>query len=131
LDTRPLASKKEDQNRLPSTWLFGDMVNLRFRDFGLAFLLACFSWLILTPIWIHASPGGLVDTIIGGMFHIPYRVGKHLAHVLFPDSATRNTTRYYLAPIIGVAGEIVLLTALWLTAICVVYWRQSPKHKPS
>jgi hypothetical protein len=105
--------------------------NLRFRDLVLAFLLACFSWLVLTPIWIHASPGGLADTIIGGLFHVPYRVGKHFAHLLFPDSVTRNTTRYYLAPMMGIAGEILLLTALWLAGIRVVRWRQAVKQKSS
>jgi hypothetical protein len=100
----------------------------RLRDLVLASLLACASWLILMPIWIHASPGGLTDKIIGGMFHVPYRAGKHLAHVLFPDSAARSTTRYYLAPMFGVAGEILLLTAVWLAGFGVVRLRQARKN---
>jgi hypothetical protein len=116
---------------MESNGRIGNRLHLRLRDLVLAFLLACTSWLILTPIWIHASAGGLADKIIGGLFHVPYRVGKHLAHVLFPDSATRSTTRYYLAPMMGVAGEIVFLTAVCLAGICVVRSRQARKNRAS
>jgi len=122
-----MANRWQNQFLGPNRRVYANL-RRRFRDLVLAFLLACASWLILTPIWVHASPGGIVDTIIGGMFHVPYRAGKHLAHVLFPDSATRSTTRYYLAPIFGVAGEILILTSVWLTGFSVVRLRQARKH---
>jgi len=103
------------------------VLRLRRRDVGWAFLLGCFSWLVLTPVWIRATPGGVADRLIGGLFSPAYRVGKHLAHVVFPNSSIPNTTAYYVAPLIGVAGELLLLILLWLIGIGVVRWTQSPK----
>jgi hypothetical protein len=87
------------------------------RDAVIAFVLACASWLVLTPIWIHASQGGWVDRVIGGLFYLPYRAGKHFAHVVFPNDATRNTTGYYAAPLMGVAGEVLFLMVLWFVSV--------------
>jgi hypothetical protein len=102
------------------------------RDFGLAALLSGCSWLVLTPIWIHSSKGGLADRAIEGLFSLPYRVGKHVAHLLFPDHgvnhAIRNNTGYYLGPLMGVGGELVFLMAIFFLAIRVARHMQSGKH---
>ncbi|MGA9041468.1 MAG: hypothetical protein WB421_13105 [Terriglobales bacterium] len=102
------------------------------RDLGAAFLLALCSWFVLTPIWTHSSPGGIVDRAIGGLFYAPYRLGKHLAHVAFPDHgpdrAIRNPTGYYIAPLMGIAGEILFLMALWLIGIRIVHWMWARKR---
>jgi hypothetical protein len=107
------------------------ILTFKRRDAVLAFLLACCSWLVLTPIWIYSSPGGLADRVIGGLFYVPYRLGKHLAHVVFhdhgPDRAIRNTTGYYVAPLMGIAGEVLLLMALWFIAIQMVRWMRAKK----
>jgi hypothetical protein len=109
-------------------WRIRRVLRLERRDVSLAVLLACLSWFVLTPIWIHSSPGGLVDRAIEGLFYLPYRAGKHLAHVVFPDGATRNTTRYYAAPLMGAMGEVFLLMALWFIGIRVVRWQRAEKH---
>ena len=104
------------------------VLRLRRRDVGWAFLLGCFSWLVLTPVWIRATPGGVADRLIGGLFSPAYRVGKHLAHVVFPNSSIPNTTAYYVTPLIGVAGEVLLLISLWLIGIGGVRWTRVSKH---
>jgi len=110
------------------------ILTFKRRDVGAAFLLALCSWFVLTPIWTHSSPGGIVDRAIGGLFYAPYRLGKHLAHVAFPDHgpdrAIRNPTGYYLAPLMCIAGEILLLMALWFIAIRIAHWmRARERHR--
>jgi hypothetical protein len=94
------------------------------RDVGLAALLSGCTWLVLTLIWTHSSKGGLADRTIEGLFYLPYRGGKHLAHVLFPDHgvdhAIRNNTGYYLGPLMGMGGELLFLAAILFLAIRVV-----------
>src|SRR5215469_218350 len=95
--------------------LFG----LKLRDLAVGLLLACFSWFLLTAVWTVAPPGGLYDKIVGGLFSIPYRAGKHLTHVVLPNTSVRNATAYYLAPVVGICSEILLLLLLWLTVIAI------------
>jgi len=95
---------------------------LKSRDLALAFLLACISWLALTLVWTHASPGGLSDRIVGILLSPSYRVGKHLAHLCFPNQSGRNIIGYYLAPLFGVATEVAFFMALWLVGIGIRRW---------
>ena len=95
---------------------------------GLAFLLACFSWCVLTLVWILSPPGGIADRSIGALFSPAYSVGKHLAHIVFPNSSNRNPIAYHVAPLTGAAGEVLLLTVLCLIGIGVVRWMRASKH---
>jgi len=101
------------------------------RDLGVASLLSVFSWFGLTGLWIHSAKGGLIDRFIGALFFLPYGLSKHMAHVLFPDRgpdhAIRNSTGYYLGPLMGVAGEILLLLLLWFVGLRIVrsLWTKS------
>ena len=99
------------------------------RDVGLAFFLGCSSWLVLTPLWNHAVRGGLVDRALEMLFSPSYRVGKHLGHVIFPNSETRNATGALVAPFMGVAGEVLFLTALWVIAISRIRWKRARTEK--
>jgi hypothetical protein len=92
------------------------------RDLAVAFLLACISWLALTTLWAHVSPGGLTDKIIGNVLSPSYRVGKHFAHLCFPNYSSRNNIGYYFAPLFGVATDIVFLSAMWLVGIRIRRW---------
>jgi hypothetical protein len=65
-------------------------------------------------IWLYATPGGLADGLIGGLFALPYRAGRHLARVVFTGSSVRDPVAYRVAPLIGVATEILVLTFVWL-----------------
>jgi hypothetical protein len=87
-----------------------------------AILLACVSWIVLTLLWSHASTGGLADKIVGSVLSPSYQLGKHLAHICFPNYNSRNATGTYLAPVFGVAAEILFLTALWLLALWIRAW---------
>jgi hypothetical protein len=93
-------------------------------DLGLASLLSVFSWFGLTALWIHSAKGGLIDRFVGAFFFLPYGLGKHMAHVLFPDRgpdhAIRNSTGYFLGPLLGVAGEILLLLLFWFVGLRIV-----------
>jgi len=93
----------------------------------MAFLLACLSWLVLTAPWAQASPGGLIDKIAGNLLSPAYRVGKHLAHLFFPNDNGRNAVGNYLGPAFGVAAEIVLLAVLWLLGIWLRRWTRARK----
>ena len=92
---------------------------LKLRDLAVGLLLACISWFLLTAAWTVATPGGLYDKVVGGVFSIPYRAGKHLTHVILPNTSVRNATAYYLAPVVGICSEILLLLLLWLTLIAI------------
>jgi len=92
---------------------------LKLRDLAVGLLLACISWFLLTAVWTVATPEGLYDKIVGGLFSIPYRAGKHLTHIILPNTSIRNATAYYLAPLVGVCSEILLLLLLWLTVIAI------------
>lgn len=93
-----------------------------------AFFLGFLSWLLLMPIWIHSSPGGLVDRVIGTVFSPAYLAGKHLAHLAFPNSENRNTTAHLVAPLTGVAGELLELMTLWFVGIRVLYTLRARRH---
>ncbi|MBV8477230.1 MAG: hypothetical protein JOZ36_11235 [Acidobacteria bacterium] len=88
------------------------MVSWR-RVAGLASLLGSMTWLVVIPIWTYSASGGIVDRTIGALLDVPYRAGKHLAHVLFPDVSVPNAKAYYAAPLLGAAAEILLFMALW------------------
>jgi|SRR5277367_327591 len=90
---------------------------LNFRDVISALLLACVSWIVLTLVWTQSSTGGLTDKIVGTVLSPSYQLGKHFAHVCFPNYNSRNATGTYLAPVFGVAAEILFLTVLWLLAV--------------
>lgn len=92
---------------------------LKLRDLAIGLLLACISWFLLTAVWTVATPGGLYDKIVGGLFSIPYRAGKHLTHVILPNTSVRNASAYYLAPVVGICSEILLLLLFWLTMIAI------------
>lgn len=92
--------------------LFG-RVTLPMRSVTTAFFLGALSWLLLMLIWLYSSPGGLVDRVIATVFSPAYLAGKHLAHVAFPNAENRNTTAHLIAPLTGVAGELLELTTLW------------------
>ena len=89
----------------------------RTRDLFFAFLLGCCSWFVLTRMWNRAPQGGLLDKVLGTLLFPPYRLGKHLAHVIFSNEGTRNITGAHVAPFVGVAVEILFLMALWTIAI--------------
>jgi hypothetical protein len=122
----------QNQHRMELYEPFRRMLAFERRDLGSAFLLACCSWFVLTPIWIYSSPDGLADRVIGGLFRVPYRWGKLLAHLVFPDlgpdNTIRNTTGYYVAPLMGIAGEVLLLAVLWLIGIRIVRWMHAEKY---
>jgi hypothetical protein len=96
------------------------------RVLGWAFILSFCSWFALTFIWSHSARGGLADRMIRSLFFLPYVLGKHIAHVVFPDHgldhAIRNSTGYYLGPVMGVAGEVIFLMMMWFVGIQIVRW---------
>jgi len=102
---------------------------LRRRDVGLAFLLALASWVALTVLWTYASSGGFTDRIVGDLLSPAYRVGKHVAHLCFPNYGSRNTIGYYFAPLFGIAAEIVCLMGLWLFGISIRRWMYDRKPR--
>jgi hypothetical protein len=104
-------------------------LRIRARDLFFAFLLGCSSWFVLMPVWNHAPQGGLLDKLLGGLFSPAYRLGKHLAHVIFPNNGARNTTGTYIAPVMGVVAEVLFLMALWTIAISLIRWRRCAKHR--
>jgi hypothetical protein len=93
----------------------------------MAFLLACLSWVIVTAAWTQASPGGLIDKIAGNLLSPAYRIGKHLAHLFFPNDNGRNAVGNYLGLAFGVAAEIVFLTVLWFLGIGLRKWTRVRK----
>jgi hypothetical protein len=97
----------------------GGFFGLKFRDVGVGLLLACISWFLLTALWTMATPGGLYDKIVGGLFSLPYRAGKHLTHVMLPNTSVRNATAYYIAPVVGIGSEILFLLLLWLAVLAI------------
>ena len=98
------------------------LVRLESRDLGVAFLVACISWVAITLAWSRATPGGNADKIINSLLSPPYRVGKHLGHVFFPNYSSRNTLGFYFAPLFGVAVELSCLMALWIVAVSCRRW---------
>ena len=109
----------KNQGHMGSYKAPGGFFGLRFRDLGIGFLLACISWFALTAIWTTAKPGGVYDKIVGGLFSIPYRAGKHLTHVALPNTSVRSATAYYLAPVVGICTEILALLLLCLAAMAI------------
>jgi hypothetical protein len=102
---------------------------LRLKSSGvvMAFLLACLSWVAVTAAWAQASPGGLIDKIVGNLLSPAYRIGKHLAHLFFPNDIGRNAVGNYLGPAFGVSAEVVFLTVLWLLGIRLRRWIRARK----
>jgi hypothetical protein len=98
------------------------LIPARRRIVWAAFFMACASWLVLTPVWVYCSPGGLADRVIGALFSPPYRAGKHVAHLIFRDSSLRNATAYYIAPFLGAIGEVLFLMGLWVIGMGLVRW---------
>ena len=109
--------------------LLSSVLRIRVRDLFLAFLLGCCSWVLLTPLWNHALQGGLLDKILGALLSPAYRLGKHLAHAIFPNSGARNATGTYIAPLMGVVAEVLFLMALWTIAISLIRWRLCAKQR--
>jgi hypothetical protein len=105
---------------MPEEWLAGSILWLKRRNLGLAFLLAVGSWFVLSLVWTHTAPGGLVDRAIGALFSPGFGAGHYLAQALFSDSGAANPTGFYLARLISVTINVLLLTALWFVPIRLV-----------
>lgn len=118
----------KNQGYMGSNQAPGGFCGLRFRDLGVGLLLACISWFVLTALWTIAKPGGVYDKIVGGLFSIPYRAGKHLTHLALPNTSVRSATAYYLAPVVGIGAEILALLILWLAAMAFARSARRPRR---
>ncbi len=98
------------------------MAQLR-RQLIWAFLLGCLSWPLLIFIWGHSARGGLADKLWGGLFSATYVLGHGMAHIIFPNEASRHTVRYYIGPFLGSSAQILLLMAIWLAGIRLIMRR--------
>lgn len=96
------------------------------RDASSAIVLALVSWFLIFLVWGHVTPNGPADHVIATLMRPPYRVGRHLAVVVFPEYEIWKSVGYYLAPALGILGEVATLAGIWLGLIQVRRWVRRP-----
>jgi hypothetical protein len=94
------------------------------RDWGLSFLLALASSILLLAISVHWPYGPVEALWVGPVF----RAGFYLGTITFPNYTIRGTNGFYLVPLFGVAANLLVLMALWFVGIRVLRELRGAKH---
>jgi hypothetical protein len=61
----------------------------------------------------HSPQDGFADTVIGSLFSPANRVGYYIGGLIFPNSAVRGTTGWYLVPLFSTVAQIAILSLIW------------------